>query len=314
MPVANQYGVDMGNILSTVSDLKTAQQNRETNSLKQDILSRQNEKDIKTDQAEQDFIKDPAHAVANTIAQQVQFNDMKDQDKKRAVDAMQQVTNKHGVAVNSIIGIQDPDQQKQAVSDYFNSLSPEEQKITSSKYGSTPEQLQQNLPHIMNDLIVQYKGISYLADEANDKQKEQTKQENALALEDKKGDNALTLEDVRGKNALNVVDKKGQNSLAVEGLKSKTSLGVANINAGVRRQLASMSSDKQSNLVRKANALVDGGYADNINEGILMVMKNEKITNVQDPTFGNKKIQSSNTFGSQPSGNLKPLNINNYIK
>ena len=185
MPVGNQYGIDMGNILSTVSSLKTAQQNRDTNAIQQNRLSRQNKEEIATNQSEQDYMKDPTTAVAHTIAQKLQWDTLDDAKKAQATTAMKQRINEHGVAINGVMGIQDPAQQGTALQQYISNLSPQEQQDISTKYGNNLQQWQSNLPHMMNDLIVADGGITLLAKRA------ETKTNHDYKMEEKGANNAL---------------------------------------------------------------------------------------------------------------------------
>lgn len=280
MPVANQYGVDLGNILSTVSDLKTAQQNRETNVIRNDMLSRQNKEDIATTDAEKDYLADPKTAIAHTVAQKVQWGKLDDEQKVRTVAAMKDNINKHGIAVNGIINIQDPTQQKQAIGQYVSALTPDEQKEVTAKYGATPEEWQQNLPRMMNDLLVADGGVDLLQKQAEEKTKHLNKIEEYNALYD-------------NKNAL--ADKA-----------NATKIKVAEIGVKGREQLAkykaSHGGGKPTVLEMKAAALVDGGEAKDMNEAIRMVMRSTSVTNVNDPVMGNKTIISNKSYGNA----LKP--------
>ena len=98
MPVGNQYGIDLGNVLSTVSDLKTAQQNQENNALRNQILQRQNDEDIASKQAEQDFMKDPATATAATIAQKIGWDKYTQEQKAVSVANMKANVNQQGIS------------------------------------------------------------------------------------------------------------------------------------------------------------------------------------------------------------------------
>ena len=71
---ANQYGIDLGAIDQAVSQKKTAEQNIMMNDMRINALNRQENKDLATDKAEQDYMKDPSTAVASTLAQQMQWN------------------------------------------------------------------------------------------------------------------------------------------------------------------------------------------------------------------------------------------------
>lgn len=278
MPVANQYGVDLGNILSTVSELKTAQQNRDTNALKNDMLSRQNDEEIAAKKAEDDFRKDPTTATATSIAQRIGWDQFNSEQKQISAATMKDSINKHGIAVKGMMDIQDPSKQKEALQQYVTTLSPDEQKEVVTKYGSTPDEWQANLPHIMNDLLLKDGGVSLLQKQAEEKTKHENKLEEVNALYDNKND---------------LLDKT---------LKNK--LDVANLNADSRESIAKYKAShptangKPTVLEMKAAALVDGGDAKDINSAIRMIIKAGKETNVDDPVMGNKTITSKPVLGN----------------
>lgn len=287
MPVANQYGVDLGNILSTVSDLKTAQQNRETNALRNDMLSRQNQEDIATNDAEQQYLADPKTAVAHSVAQKLQWGKLEDAEKIRTAETIKKHLSDRGAALNNIINIQDPAQQKQALLQAVSTLTPDEQEGM-SKYGSSVDEWQQNLPRMMNDLLVIDGGISLLQKQAEEKTKHENKIEEINALYD-------------NKNAL--ADKA-----------NKTKIDVANIGAKAREQLAKYKAanggGKPTVLEMKAAALVDGGQAKNMNEAIRSIMSSTKTTNVNDPIYGKKTTTSTSTYGNALKPPLPIVKVN----
>ena len=311
MPVANQYGIDMGNILSTVSDLKTAQQNRETNALQKDMLSRQNTKEIATDQAEQDYLKDPKTAAAQTIAQKMQWNKLGDEEKVRAATAMKQHINQRGITLNSVIGIQDPSAQKEALLKAVSTLTPEEQQGM-SKYGSSVEEWQQNLPRMMNDLLVSDGGVDMLQKQAEAKTKHEgdlelwgVKGANALAVAGQKGDTSIKVQAMKGETAKEIAEKRSKNALLVAKFKSEHGGNPAKMTEGQRNVLAVMSANPGMTPEQARFALLQG----------------QRVTNVDDPIYGKKTITSSKTLPNKLKApppmvkkNLPPLNINKYTK
>jgi len=288
MPVANQYGIDLGNILSTVSDLKTAQQNRDTNSIRQDMLSNENDQQKASQQADKDFIQNPKAAVATSVAQKLNWDKLSEEEKQQKTAQMKQNINQHGLAVNSIMGIQDPIQQKDTLAKYVATLTPEEQQGVTQKYGTTPEQWQQNLPHMMNDLLVADGGVSLLEKQAEAKTANENKLSQINALYD-------------NKNVL--ADKNNQTKLDIADSNNDTKTDIAKLNSSSRQAIAQSrasnptSGGKPSVLEMKARALVDNGTANDINDGIRQVMSAQRTTNIADPVMGNKTITSKSSYG-----------------
>jgi hypothetical protein len=149
-------------------------------------------------------MKDPSTAVASTMAQQMQWNTMNKEKRIESAAALKEHINQQGVVVNSLLGIQDPTLQKEAIIKTVSNLTPQEQEQYMAKYGKTPEEWQQNLPHTMNDLIVTDKGIDYLAQLAQENRKHDYKIEevgvkNDFASQKQLSQNQFTA----GQNALN---------------------------------------------------------------------------------------------------------------
>lgn len=161
---ANQYGINLGAIDNAVSNKKTAE-------LRLNALKRQDTKEIASDKAEQDYMKDPATAVASTIAQKLQWNTLNASERADKAAAMKEQINQRGITINNIIGIQDPVQQKAALQQTVSQMPPEEQAQFSQKYGATPDDWQKNLPHVMNDLLVADGGVKLLEKQAELKTK-----------------------------------------------------------------------------------------------------------------------------------------------
>lgn len=161
---ANQYGINLGAIDNAVSNKKTAE-------LRLNALKRQDTKEMASDKAEQDYMKDPATAVASTIAQKLQWNTLNASERADKAAAMKEQINQRGIAINNIIGIQDPVQQKAALQQTVLQMPPEEQARFSQKYGATPDDWQKNLPHVMNDLLVADGGVKLLEKQAEQKTK-----------------------------------------------------------------------------------------------------------------------------------------------
>jgi hypothetical protein len=310
MEFANQYGINLGAIDQAVSARKTAEQNIKMNDMKMNALTRQDTQDIAIDKAEQDYLKDPKTAVAQSIAQKVQWGQLDDQQKKQTASALKLKINQHGQAVNSIMGITDPVQQKAALQQMVSSLEPAEQQEYAAKYGTTPEQWQENLPHTMNDLLVADGGLELLQKQAEAK----TKHENVL--EEKGFEHA---------NKLDQINALYGNKADIEESKNKTKIEVASIGDKGRQKLAEYKKanggGKPTVLEMKAAALVDGGDAKNVNEAIRMIIKAGKETNVDDPIYGKKTITSKPTFGNalKPPPplvrkKLPPLDVNKYTK
>lgn len=166
---ANQYGINLGAIDNAISQKKTAEQNLEINKMRMNALQRQDTKDIASDKAEQDYMKDPTTAVASTIAQKLQWNTLSASERADKTAAMKEHLNQRGIAINSIMNMQDPAQQQQALQQTISKLPPEEQAQVAQKYGATPQEWQQNLPHMMNDLLVADKGVDWLAKQVDTK-------------------------------------------------------------------------------------------------------------------------------------------------
>lgn len=168
---ANQYGINLGAIDNAISQKKTAQQNLEINKMRMNSLQRQDTKDIAADKAEQDYMQDPSKAVAATVAQKLQWDTLNKAERADKAAALKEHINERGIAINSVMGIQDPAQQQQALQQEISKLPPEEQAQFAQKYGSTPQDWQAKLPNIMNDLIVASNGVDYLTKQIDQKNK-----------------------------------------------------------------------------------------------------------------------------------------------
>ena len=296
MPVANQYGIDLGNILSTVSDLKTAQQNQESNAIKNNMLSNENNQEQASQQADKDFLKDPKAATANTVAQKLGWDKLTEEQRQQSITNIKQKINQHGIALNSIIGIQDPVKQKDAITQYVSTLSPDEQKDVAIKYGTNTDELQANLPHMMNDLLISDGGVSLLEQQAAAK----TANENKM--------NQLNV--VWGnKNA--IADKNNDTKLDIADKNNDTKLKSVNINADSRKSIATYKAShptangKPTVLEMKASALVDNGDATDINDGIRQVMKSTTNTQTNNSLTGNTTTTSKKTYGNEDSNAKK---------
>lgn len=288
--VANQYGIDMGNILSTVSSLKTADQNREINTLRKDALSRKATKEIATDKAEQDYLKDPKTAFATTIAQQIGWDNLDKEKRANASAVLKERINQRGVLVNGIIQIQDPVQQKAAIQDAVSKLTPEDQQEYTMKYGTTPDEWQANLPKTMNDLIVSYGGIDLLSKQAEAK----TKHEGDLELWGVKGQNALELQGAKGETEKEVQEMKGKNAITVAGIRAS----VAKYKADNPTTSAKMTEGQ-----RNVAAVMAANPGMSENEARFAILQASRTTNVDDPIYGKKTITSSKTL---PTNALRP--------
>jgi len=281
MEVANQYGIDMGNILSTVSALKTADQNREINTLKQDALKREATKQISSDKADQNYLADPKTAVATSIAQKLGWDNLDNEERTKAAAAVQERINQHGIGINNIMQIKDPTQQTTALQDYVSKLTLQEQQQYTMKYGNTPEQWMQNLPNTMNDLLVAHGGIAQLQAEQTAK----TKQENVMAVEKFKGDTQTNIQGMKDTNSLAVQDKKGTTDVAVQGMKGTNAIKVQNLK-GVTDETEGQ---------RNVAAVMSANPGMTANQARLAIMQQTRTTNVLDPIYGNKTITSSKT-------------------
>jgi len=307
---ANQYGINLGAIDQAVSARKTAEQNIKMNDMKMNALTRKETEDIATEKADQDYLKDPKTAVAQTIAQKVQWGQLDDQQKKQTAAALKLHINERGIMVHSLMEIKDPAQQKEAIQQAVSQLTPSEQKEYTAKYGATPDEWQANLPHTMNDLLVADGGLDLLQKQAD----AETKHQNVLA--EKGFDHA---------NKLDQINALYGNKADIEADKNKTKIEVAEIGAKGREKLAQYKKanggGKPTVLEMKAAALVDGGDAKDINEAIRMIVKAGRETNVDDPVYGKKTITSKPTFTNalKPppalvKKKLPPLDVNKYTK
>lgn len=305
MEMANQYGINLAAIDQAVSAKKTAEQNIKMNDMQMNQLSSKIKDEEASKQADKDYMTDPKTAVATSIAQKLQWNRLDEDSRVKAAAAMKQHINQRGVAIHSIMQIQDPAQQQQAIIDAISKLPPEEQQEVAMKYGKTPQELQQNLPHMMNDLLVADGGVDLLQKQAE----EEAKQNNALALEGFKHSNKL--DEV---NAL-YGKKKEINNDTIRGKKDTTKM-----NVDARKKIAEYKAQhgsttgKPTVFDKKVSALVRSGKAKTEDEATLMIMNDEKTTNVNDPVMGNKVITSHKNYGNRNGGNKKPLDINKYIK
>jgi len=181
---ANQYGINLGAIDNAISQKKTAEANLAYRNLQNNALQRQDTKEVAADKAEQDYMQNPQTAVAATIAQKIQWNNLNASERADKTAAIKEQINQKGIAINNIMGIQDPEQQKVALQQTVAKMSPDEQAQFSQKYGANPDEWQQNLPHVMNDLIVADGGVKLLEDQAKAKTQHGYKIEEIQTKED----------------------------------------------------------------------------------------------------------------------------------
>lgn len=318
-----------------ISALKTAKQNQELNKMQMkrhqkedadkqayDVADKAHMKELKDGITQEpttynDAINNPntppktaQHTAAVSMAQQLKWDEFDSATKKQVAAELKARNDKYGTVVNSIIHIEDPAQQKQAIVDTFAQLSPKEQAEYTQKYGMTPDEWQANIHRTMNDLLVQDGGIDLLQKQAD----AETKRQNVLAEDKFKHENKLSEIDALYGNKNVLADKT-----------NKTKIEVAEIGAKGREKLAQYKKanggGKPTVLEMKAAALVDGGDAKDINEAIRMIVKAGRETNVDDPIYGKKTITSKPTFTNalKPppalvKKKLPPLDVNKYTK
>ena len=164
MELANQYGVNLGNIYKTVADVKGAEQEQEVRQEQLNKYRRERLKELSDDQIKQ------ARAITEMHG-------------KAALYARQNV----------------PEGQRgQYIAQYVSTLPKEAQEAFAQKYGTDPAQIEGKIPFMLNDIINADKELEALAKEREAKQKH----EYALEEEGVKGAIRYGEEELRGRNVL----------------------------------------------------------------------------------------------------------------
>jgi hypothetical protein len=305
---ANQYGINLGAIDEAVSAQKTAQQNQELNALQINKIKDDKVKEDASEKADKDYMNNPQAAVATNIKQKINWANLDEVQRKNAADKLKETVNKNGLAIHNIMQIQDPVQQKQALVQNYQQLSPDEQQEYSTKYGKTPEEWQANLPHTMNDLLVADGGVDLLNAQATavtahgyKLEEEAGKQKNALELEGVKGTNALATKKVE----VDAADKRLQQTQTFQSGQNELNRQNRTKNA----QIKSKGSDRQTEGDKNVLALMDANPGMTQNQARVYLLNAPKTTNVHDPIYGDKTIISSKTL---PSGGNKPVQPSAY--
>jgi len=195
---SNQYGINLAAIDQAVSAKKTAEQNMETNALRKDMLSRQNNKEIAIDKAEQDYRDNPLTAKAASLAQELQFHSLNKVKQQEAIDNKKIEAGNTAVMLTKISKLPDDNQKIQAINTMLASLPADKQKEFIEKNGTTPQEWLSKIPTHLNEALLTYGGAEELQKQAEEK----TKQENLLAIEGFKHTNRLDEEGVKQKNVL----------------------------------------------------------------------------------------------------------------
>ena len=303
MPVANQYGIDLGNILSTVSDLKTAQQNQENNAIKNNMLSRKNDEEINSQNAFNEFKDDNSPDTPATNMSQLSEMTKYTQDQKAIKEANDlKTTSAIANQVTQILQMPEPERISTA------------QKILQSK---TPDELKTILSRVpdgdkgdINDPNFVAHAIPFLANGAfTDAQNAQHSYDEHVAKT--ANENKMNQLNVVWGNKNAIADKNNDTKLDIADKNNDTKLTSVNINADSRKSIATYKAShptangKPSVLEMKASALVDNGDATDINDGIRQVMKSTTNTQINDPVMGNKTVTSKKTYGNGDSNAKK---------
>jgi hypothetical protein len=305
---ANQYGINLGAIDEAVSAQKTAQQNQELNALQINKIKDDKVKEDASEKADKDYMNNPQAAVATSIKQKMNWATLDEVQRKNAADQLKETINKHGLAIHNIMQIQDPTQQKQALEQNFQQLSPAEQQEYSNKYGTTSEQWQQNLPNTMNDLLVANGGVDLLQRQEDAKVANQYKL-NEDALKQK---NSIDIENLKGGYTLSAADKKIEADKLTLKEKEKFTSGENELNRQNRTknaQIKSKGSDRLTEGDKNVLALMDANPGITQNQARIYLLNAPKTTNVNDPIYGDKTITSSKTL---PNGGNKPVQPSAY--
>lgn len=172
MAMANQYGIDLGNIYSTASALKTAQQSQEMNQERLNAYRKEAADTEAADVAEKAYIEKHApESGATSLAQLKQFSAL-DLEKTKTRNA---TTAKVAIGISNL----PVDQQQGAIDSYVATLSPEEKDLVTKQFpnGITP----QELPHIINASIEADKIIDqHLKDALEGKKHQRTLEEEGV--------------------------------------------------------------------------------------------------------------------------------------
>lgn len=194
METANQYGIDLGNILSTVSTIKSAKATNALNEYKLQKAAEEENQRLREKAAEEKFMKDPTNAVAASIKQATDWENLNKAKRENTINAIKQTTSDTVVELTKISNIQDPSQQQVELTNYIKSLPPEVQKQVAQKYGDESGNITvQSIPRALNDAMVTYKGaegiekenlaaVKAKADLENFKKKEEVLQNNKKEL------------------------------------------------------------------------------------------------------------------------------------
>lgn len=282
--MANQYGINLAAIDQAVSAKKTAEQNvlankqaYDYNALKMDSFKRNESEEV--------------------------------EDRTKKLDLAKQVENAENLARHAIMISKLPDAEKvSATKQILSQLPPEAQTKVFKDFNINPNDdssILQALPHMT---MASMKTADILKRQL-DQQDEETKQNNVLAAEGFKHANKLDQINALYGNKKEIADEANE-----------TKIKVAGISANSRKQLAEYkakhggTTGKPTVFDKKVSALVRSGKAKNEDEATLMIMNDDKTTNVNDPVMGNKVITSHKNYGNVNRGNKKPLDINKYIK
>lgn len=155
----NQYGINLGAIDQSISQKKTAEQNLEFNKQKMNAFNREENKNISSDKAEQDYLKNPSTAIASSIKQATDWHNLDISKKQELATALKMQNEKEGTMLKGILDIQDPVQQKQAIVQMVANMPPLQQQAFTKQYGQTPEEMQANIPHAFTNALNTSKGL-----------------------------------------------------------------------------------------------------------------------------------------------------------
>lgn len=203
MEAANQYGIDLGNILSTVSTIKSAKATNALNEYKLQKAAEEEDQRLREKAAEEKYMKDPTNAVAASIKQATDWETLNKAKRENTINAIKQTTSDTVVELTKISDIQDPNQQQVELTNYIKSLPPEVQKQVAQKYGDESGNITvQSIPRALNDAMVTYKGAEGIEKEQLAKVKADTELKNKKEFEEIKQGNRIELKDLTQKQKI----------------------------------------------------------------------------------------------------------------
>lgn len=197
METANQYGIDLGNILSTVSTIKSAKATNALNEYKVQKMAQEEDQLLKEREAEQKHLQDPTYQSAASIKQATDWASLDKVQRENAIAKIKQSTSDTVVALTNISHIQDPNQQQAELTKYVQSLPPEVQQQVAQKYGDQNGNITvQSIPMALNDAMVTYKGAEGIEKENLAAVKAKTDLENFTAKQKVLQANRIELKDL----------------------------------------------------------------------------------------------------------------------